>query len=310
MAAAADIIDEKRRRVGLIGFPIDLGGNMRGVDMGPSAIRLSGFAERLESMGVDVTDMGNVLVHTRALIDQGDSSARHLEEILRASDECARMTEAVVQEGLLPVALGGDHTVVVGMLWGMAKLRGPGGIIWIDAHADLNTPRTSPSGNVHGMSLAMALGLCTGDSRFQTDEWPERSLLPEHTVLIGTRDLDPGEAEYLRQPGSPTVFTMSEVDRHGVSTIIEQALAITADASFLHVSLDMDAVDPHDAPGVGTPLRGGLTYREAHMLLETVATADFSSVDVVEVNPVLDTHNSTAVLAGELICSLFGERIL
>lgn len=298
------------RRIGLIGFPMDLGGNRRGVDMGPSAIRLTDLQERLGSLGIDVADMGNVLVHTRALIDDRDPTAHYLDEILRSCGAAAQMTVDALDDGRTPVMLGGDHTVALGSLWGMARRHGPGGVIWIDAHADLNTPGTTLSGNVHGMSLAVALGRCGDDERFAGTGWPSQCVLPAHTVLIATRDLDPGEREHLAGENAPTVFTIAEIDRRGIAAVAEDAVTIAGGAGFLHVSMDLDALDPRDAPGVGTPVRGGLSYREAHTLMEIMSTGRVDALDIVEVNPVLDVANATAELAAELACSLFGESIL
>ena len=298
------------KRIGLIGFPMDLGGNRRGVDMGPSAIRLTDFGERLTRLGVEYEDLGNVLVHTRALIEHGDEKAHYLTEILRSCEASADMVVDALERELLPVMLGGDHTVAIGSLWGMASRYGPGGVIWIDAHADMNTPATSISGNVHGMSLAVAMGHCSNDPRFRTERWPEQTIDPKHTVLIATRDLDGAEREALSQPGAPRVFTMSEIDRRGIAEVAEEAVAIASGAGFLHVSLDLDALDPADAPGVGTPVRGGLSYREAHTLAEIISATKIDALDIVEVNPVLDMRNATAELAGELMCSLFGASIL
>lgn len=297
--------------LGLIGFPMDLGGNRRGVDMGPSAIRLTDFAERLAALGVPVHDLGNVLVHTRSLIEEGDPTARYVDEILRACVACADMTTAAAADGKVPLVVGGDHTVAMGSMWGMARHHGePGGVIWIDAHGDLNTPATTPSGNIHGMSLAVALGLAKDDARFQLDGMPAQAVLPERTVLIAARDLDAGERAYLRSEGAPRVFTMAEIDRRGIGDVAEEAIEITGGAAFVHITLDLDALDPREAPGVGTPVRGGLSYREAHTLMEILATSQIDSLDVVEVNPVLDELNATAEIAGELICSLFGARII
>ncbi|MEO6866716.1 MAG: arginase [Gaiellales bacterium] len=298
------------RRVGIIGFPMDLGGNRRGVDMGPSALRLTDFIERLISLGVDVVELGNVLVRTRGLVDSGAGDAHFLDEILRACDAAAQMTVDAIERECVPLMLGGDHSVAIGSLRGMAHVHGPGGAIWIDAHADINTPRSSVSGNVHGMPLAVALGLCSDDPRFASDQWPARALDAQHTVIIAARDLDDAEREYLKHPDAPRVFTMQEIDRRGIASIADEALEITSGAAFLHVSLDLDSLDPRDAPGVGTPVRGGLNYREAHTLLEIIATANPSSVDIVEVNPVLDVRNQTAETAADLICSLFGASIL
>jgi arginase len=298
------------RRVGIIGFPMDLGGNRRGVDMGPSALRLTDMVERLVSLGVDVVELGNVLVRTRGLVESGSTDAHFLDEILRACDAAAQMTVDAVERDCVPLLLGGDHSVAIGSLRGMASVHGPGGCIWIDAHADLNTPATSVSGNVHGMPLAVALGRGADDDRFRSERWPARALDPRHTVIIAARDLDPAEQAFLRTPEAPRVITMQEIDRRGIASVADEALEIATGAGFLHVSLDLDALDPRDAPGVGTPVRGGLNYREAHTLLEIISTANPSSVDIVEVNPVVDVRNQTADTAAELVCSLFGASII
>ena len=289
---------------------MDLGGNRRGVDMGPSALRLTNLSERLEGLGIDVVELGNVLVRTRGLVESGTPDAHFVEEILRACDAAAQMTVDAVERDCVPLLLGGDHSVAIGSLRGMASVHGPGGAIWIDAHADINTPKTSGSGNVHGMPLAVALGLCSDDPRFHSDRWPARALDPKHTVIIAARDLDGPERELLKGPDAPRVFSMQEIDRRGIASVADEALELTKDAPFMHVSLDLDALDPADAPGVGTPVRGGLNYREAHTLLEILATAQPASVDVVEVNPVLDVRNQTAETATDLICSLFGASII
>jgi arginase len=289
---------------------MDLGGNRRGVDMGPSAVRLTNAFERLTGLGIDVVELGNVLVHTRGLVDRGSGDAHFLEEIIRACDAASEMTVDAVEQKMIPLMIGGDHSVAIGSLRGMASIHGPGGAIWVDAHADLNTPKTSPSGNVHGMPLAVALGMCADDPRFASDRWPAQALDPDKTVIIAARDLDDGERAYLRSDGAPRVFTMQEIDRRGIASIADEALEIVAGAAFVHVSLDLDALDPRDAPGVGTPVRGGLDYREAHTLLEILATLPPDSVDVVEVNPVVDTGNQTAETAADLICSLFGASIV
>jgi arginase len=298
------------RRLGIIGFPMDLGGNRRGVDMGPSALRLTNMTQRLTNMGVEVVELGNVLVRTRGLVDSGAGDAHFVEEILRACDAAAQMTVDAIERECVPMLLGGDHSVAIGSLRGMASVHGPGAAIWIDAHADLNTPATSPSGNVHGMPLAVALGRCADDPRFASERWPARALDHRKTVIIAARDLDEHEREFLRTPEAPRVFTMQEIDRRGIAAVADEALEITSGAPFLHVSLDLDALDPRDAPGVGTPVRGGLNYREAHTLLEILATGEPDSVDIVEVNPVLDVRNQTAETASELVCSLFGASII
>jgi arginase len=244
-------------------------------------------------------------------VESGSSDAHFLDEILRACDAAAHMTVDAVERECVPLLLGGDHSVAIGSLRGMASVHGKGGCIWIDAHADLNTPKTSMSGNVHGMPLAVALGRCAEDQRFHSDRWPDVALDHRHTVIIAARDLDPAEQEYLRSAeNAPRVFTMQEIDRRGIAAIADEALDIATGAGFLHVSLDLDALDPRDAPGVGTPVRGGLDYREAHTLLEVIATANPSSIDIVEVNPVLDVRNETAETAAEMVCSLFGASII
>lgn len=298
------------RKIGIIGFPMDLGGNRRGVDMGPSALRLTDMLTRLEALGIEVVELGNVVVHTRGLLERGAGDAHFLDEILRSCDAAAQMVVDAIELECTPVMLGGDHSVAIATLRGMASVHGPGGAIWVDAHADLNTPATSCSGNVHGMPLAVALGLCADDPRFESDRWPARALDPAHTVIIAARDLDPGERDYLRSHDSPRVFSMQEIDRRGIANVAEEALEIASGAGFLHVSLDLDSLDPIDAPGVGTPVRGGLTYREGHTIMEIIAAVGPDSVDIVEVNPVLDVRNATAETAAELACSLFGASII
>ena len=216
----------------------------------------------------------------------------------------------VVAAGEVPLVLGGDHSIAIGTLGGLARAHGaPGGVVWVDAHSDINTPASSPSGNVHGMPLAVTLGL-SDDERFRSDAWPVPSVLGEHTVLVGVRSIDDGEREHLRRAGV-TVFTMSDIDRHGMHHIMEHAVRVASGGAFMHVSFDMDVVDPDQAPGVGTPVRGGITYREAHLAMETLAGRDLiTSLEIVEVNPVLDEHNATGNLAVELACSAFGKRIL
>jgi arginase len=208
----------------------------------------------------------------------------------------------------VPIVLGGDHSIALGTLGGLAATHGAGGVLWFDAHGDLNTPETSPSGNVHGMPLAAALGLA--DEAFASDAWPLPAVNPEHVFLIGVRSLDEGERDLVRRLGV-SVHTMTDLDRRGVEPVVREALERVADAAFVHVSLDMDVVDPDVAPGVGTPVRGGLSYREAHLAMEIVAESGLlGSMDVVEVNPILDRENATAQLAVELVASALGERIL
>ena len=302
-------VEEVVREIAVIGAPLDLGAGRRGVDMGPSAIRYAGLDQQLaEKLGVQVSDAGNVsspVVETTAM---GDERARYLTQILDLCDRLAALVAEADRRGALPVVLGGDHSVALGSLVGMAQSRGPGGVVWVDAHGDLNTPETSPSGNVHGMVLAAALGLA-GDA-FLPDGWPLPAVEHGRLALVGVRSLDDGERELLGRLDAK-VFTMSEVDRIGVEPCMREALAHAAGGAFLHVSLDMDAVDPDYAPGVGTPVRGGLSYREAHLAMETVAESKLlDSMDVVEVNPILDRENATGQLAVELVGSALGARIL
>jgi len=302
-------VDEAVREVGVIGAPLDLGAGRRGVDMGPSAIRYAGLEQQLtDKLGVRVFDAGNVSSPVVETTSMGDSHARYLAQILDLCDRLSVLVAEVAGLGALPLVLGGDHSVALGSLVGMAKVRGPGGVVWIDAHGDLNTPATSPSGNVHGMVLAAALGRA-GDP-FTRDGWPLPAVESGKLALVGVRSLDDGERALLRELDAK-VFTMSEIDRIGIEPCMREAIAHAAGAAFLHVSLDMDAVDPDYAPGVGTPVRGGLSYREAHLALETVAESGLiDSMDVVEVNPILDRENATGQLAVELVASALGARIL
>ena len=302
-------VEQAAREVDVIGAPLDLGAGRRGVDMGPSAIRYAELEQSLsEKLGLRVTDEGNVVFPVVESEDVGDEHARFLEQILDVCDQVARLVSVAARRGALPLVLGGDHSVALGSLVGMAQVRGPGGVVWVDAHGDLNTPETSPTGNVHGMVLAAALG--RGGDAFRRDGWPLPALAPGKLALVGVRSLDAGERELLSQLDAK-VFTMSEIDRIGVEPCMREALAHASGAGFLHVSLDMDAVDPDHAPGVGTPVRGGLSYREAHLAMETVAEFDHvDSMDVVEVNPILDRENETGRLAVELVASALGARIL
>jgi arginase len=298
-----------RRGVAIVGAPLDLGaGGRRGVDMGPSAIRYAGLGERIESLGLVCRDRANVDAPLRETADAGDPRARFLTAIRETCERVAVRVADAVREGSTPLVLGGDHSIALGTLGGLASVRGAGGVIWLDAHGDLNTPETTPSGNVHGMPLAAALG--RGGAGFLSDAWSLPSVDPARVALVGTRSLDPGERELARGLGL-AVFTMSEIDRRGLEAVVRDALAVVSGAAFVHVSLDMDVVDPGVAPGVGTPVRGGLSYREAHLAMELVAEAGvLGSLEIVEVNPILDHENQTARLAVELAASALGARIL
>ena len=299
---------ERARKAAVIGAALDLGAGRRGVDMGPSAIRYAGLDDRLAELGYEYVDRGNVETPVAEAVAVEDERARFLPQIKATSERIAELVERDSRAGYLPIVLGGDHSVALGTLAGLRRAHGPGGVVWIDAHGDLNSPETSPSGNVHGMVLAAALGLA--GKRFEEDGWGLPAVAPGRVALVGVRALDEGERELLGRLEA-RVFTMSDVDRLGVERAIREALAHVAGPGFLHVSLDMDAVDPDVAPGVGTPVRGGLSYREAHLALELVAESGLaSSLDVVEVNPILDRENQTGKLAGELVASALGARIL
>lgn len=297
-----------RPKVAILGAALDLGAGRRGVDMGPSAIRYAGLDARLAELGIEHVDLGNVATAVAEATESGDEHARFLPEIKDTSERIAGLVASAARSELVPIVLGGDHSVALGTLAGLAEVHGPGGTLWIDAHGDLNSPETSPSGNVHGMVLAAALGLA--GERFDEEGWGLPALQPGRVALVGVRSLDDGERAVLGELDAK-VFTMSDVDRLGVERAIREALAHIAGPGFVHVSLDMDVVDPDVAPGVGTPVRGGLSYREAHLALELVAESGLaSSFDVVEVNPILDRENQTAKLAVELIASGLGARIL
>jgi len=298
----------RERKLAIIGAALDLGSGRRGVDMGPSAIRYAGLEDRLARLGFECDDLGNVRAATPEATESGDPHARFLPQIKETCAGIAEKVSAARRAEHVPIVLGGDHSIALGTLGGLAASHGAGGVLWFDAHGDLNTPETSPSGNVHGMPLAAALGLA--DGAFRSDAWPLPALKPEHVALIGVRSLDEGEREFVRSLGV-SVSTMTDLDRRGVEPVVREALERVADAAFVHVSLDMDVVDPDVAPGVGTPVRGGLSYREAHLAMELVAESGLlGSLDVVEVNPILDRENATAELAVELVASALGERIL
>jgi len=298
----------------LIGVPLDLGGGHRGVDMGPSAFRIAGLGERLARLGYPVIDQGNLPTPIPETQDQRDDRKKYILDIERVCQRVYEVALASFEGGGFPLVLGGDHSLAAGSVaaaagWARKATGKPVGLIWIDAHADMNTPATSPSGNVHGMPLAALLGP-EPEELSRLGGWSPK-VLPAHTVLVGIRNLDEREKASVRSSGL-RVFTMTDVDRHGIASIMEQAVALASDGTAgLHVSFDMDACDPMEAPGVGTPVRGGLTYREAHMAMEIVAESGrLTSLDVVEVNPALDVRNTTAELGTELILSALGLNIL
>ena len=292
----------------MIGAPLDLGAGRRGVDMGPSAIRYAGLDARIAEIGRRCADLGNVETVVAEAADEGDPKARYLQPVMRTVERIDALVRRAAEEEHVPVVLGGDHSVAIGSIGGMAAANGPGGVLWLDAHGDLNTPETTPSGNVHGMVLAAVLGL--GRPTFDSSAWPLPAVDPTRVALVGVRSLDEGERARVRERGAK-VFTMSDVDRLGVERAVRESLSHVAGPGFVHVTLVIDVVDPDTAPGVGTPVRGGLSYREAHLALELVAESGMmSSLDVVEVNPIFDRQNETGRLAVELAASALGARIL
>jgi len=308
------LVRSMTRSVRIIGAPTDYGANRRGVDMGPSAIRYAGLAGEIESAGVECVDVGDLSVprvEEEATVDDERINAHYLPAIEDVSTRLADEVAATHEDDRLPLVLGGDHSVAIGTLAGSAR-DADLGVVWFDAHADFNTPETSPSGNVHGMPLAAALGR----GAFADMAWANAPSIPEeNVVLVGIRSLDEVERSTLRE-SDVTVFTMSDLDEEGIPTVVDRAIEIASDGvDGIHVSLDMDWLDPTEAPGVGTPVRGGVTYREAHAAMEVVAEKDahggiLRSLDVVEVNPIIDERNGTADLATELAASALGKRII
>ena len=301
------------RKVTIIGVPMDLGAGRRGVDMGPSAIRVAGINRAIAAMGFAVTDCGNLVIPQPESLPQTSVRARYLNEIAAACAELAEKVERSLDEGALPVVLGGDHSIAVGSASGVAayqKKRGArAGLIWLDAHTDINTPESSPSGNIHGMPLAAILGQGAAELTMVAGFAPK--IDPKHTAVIGARSVDPGEREIIRQLGVK-VFTMSDLDERGMGSVIAEAIDIasTGTAGY-HVTMDMDFIDPSFAPGVGTPENGGATFRESHLAMEKIAQAGGAlAIEMTEVNPLFDTANQTARLAVDLILSALGKVIL
>jgi len=303
----------RKGRVDLIGVPMDLGAGRRGVDMGPSAFRIAHIVERIEALGYEAHDAGDVEVPIPEMGRRGDARARYLAEITQVCQALYQRVHAGLEADCMPIVLGGDHSLAVGSVAGSAASAHAAGaelgLIWVDAHADMNTPDSSPSGNVHGMPLAACLG--NGPAELAAIGGDEPSVKPERTVLLGLRNLDEQEKQLVRDAGV-YAYTMSEIDQRGLYAVIREAIEIaTAGDAWLHLSFDLDSVDPAVAPGVGTPVRGGLSYREAHLIMETAAECGaLTTLDLVEVNPILDTRNATAELAVELALSAIGQRIL
>ncbi len=300
------------RRIQIVGVPLDLGAGRRGVDMGPSALRVAGLARAVQKLGHEVSDYGDLDVSLPETSAAGRDNLRFAESVRHIDEQLAAVIEKTLADGMVPLVLGGDHSIAIGSVAGCAAhyaRRGEQiGLVWLDAHGDCNTPQTTPSGNIHGMSLACILGL--GDPAFTELHVRQRKVDPANTALVGIRDLDPGEQDNLRGLGV-TVFTMREIDEIGMSAVMHRAIAVASRGTAgIYAQLDMDVLDPEEAPGTGTPVVGGVTYREAHLAMELLADSrKVIALDVVEINPILDERNRTAQIAIELICSALGKKI-
>jgi arginase len=301
------------QKVRIIGVPMDLGASRRGVDMGPSALRVGGLATHIKQMGHHLEDIGNIPVKQPEEQHYGEKKAKYLNEIAETCQGLADIVEKSLDEGMIPIVMGGDHSIAVGTMGGVSrhfrKKEKRIGLVWLDAHADMNTPDTSPSGNIHGMPLASIVG--HGAPELTDLVGPRPMVNPRNVCLIGARDIDSKEKRIIKESGVH-VFTMRDLDERGMREVMAEALRFANDdTDGVAVSLDLDFVDPTDAPGVGTPVRGGVTYREAHLAMEMLADSKgLVSLEVVEVNPVIDHHNQTAVLGVELLLSALGKKIL
>ncbi|WP_202081282.1 arginase [Caldalkalibacillus salinus] len=298
-----------KKNMSIVGVPMDLGQGRRGVDMGPSAIRYANAIKRLERLGHHINDLGDLNIPRLEKRIPNEQNLKFLEEVVAVNEELAKKVSAIMAEDRFPLVFGGDHSIAIGTLAGVAKHKQNLGVIWYDAHGDLNTGDTSPSGNIHGMPLAVSLG--NGHEKLTNILDYNPKIKPENVVIIGARELDAGEKEYIRESGMK-VFTMHEIDRLGMTHVMEEAIAhVTDGTDGVHLSLDLDGLDPSDAPGVGTPVIGGISYRESHLAMEILAEADIlTSAEFVEVNPILDERNKTANVAVALMGSLFGEKLL
>ena len=300
-------------KIRIIGVPMDLGQSRRGVDMGPSALRVGGLLHRIKQLGHQVEDIGNIPVKQPEEQPYGEKRAKYLQEIAETCRELAAITERTVAEGIVPLVLGGDHSIAVGSVAGVAahfhKQGKRIGCLWLDAHGDMNTPESSPSGNVHGMPLASIIGY--GAPELVELAGVKPIVAPRNVALVGIRDLDARERRIVKESGVH-IFTMRDIDERGMREVMAEALRfVTDETDGVAVSLDLDFVDPEDAPGVGTPVRGGVTYREAHLAMEMIADSEaVVSMEVVEINPVIDEHNKTATLGVELVLSGLGKKIL
>lgn len=302
-----------KEKISVIGFPMDLGSGRRGVDMGPSALRIAGLEDLLRQLGYFVEDLGDVFIEIMEKQEIGDPKLRYLDEVLKTSQTLAENVEEILDKGNFPLCIGGDHSMALGTIAGIAahcrKTNKTFGVIWIDAHADMNTDETTPSGNIHGMPLAASMGL--GHKSLVDFYGFAPKLKPENCALIGIRSVDVLEKENIKKL-KPSVYTMSDIDKLGIHRVISRVLKqFRKQVDHIHVSFDVDSVDPSVTPGVGTPVKGGLDYREAHLLMETIAECGcMSSLEVAEINPVLDIQNTSAIFAAHLVASSMGQRIL
>ncbi|HEX9224718.1 MAG TPA: arginase [Candidatus Acidoferrales bacterium] len=301
------------QKVRIIGVPMDLGQSRRGVDMGPSALRVAGLQARIKQLGHQVEDIGNIFVKQPEEQPYGEKRAKYLNEIAETCRGLAELVQKTLEEGFLPVVLGGDHSIAVGVVSGVSGAyrtrQKRVGYVWLDAHGDMNTPESSPSGNVHGMPLASVMGYGAPELVELLGFKPK--VEPRNVALVGVRDLDTKEKRLVKESGAH-VFTMRDIDERGMREVMSEALRVASDETDgIAVSLDMDFVDPTDAPGVGTPVRGGVTYREAHLAMEMICDSKaMVSLEIVEINPVIDEHNTTALLGVELVLSSLGKKIL
>ena len=301
------------QKIRIIGVPMDLGASRRGVDMGPSALRVAGLQARIKQLGHQVEDIGNIPVKQPEEMPYGEKRAKYIEEIADACKDLGTAVQKSLEDGYMPLVLGGDHSIAVGSVSGVGahfrQEKKSVGCVWLDAHSDMNTPETSPSGNVHGMPLSALMGYGTEELYDLFGYKPK--IEPQNVALVGVRDLDSHEKKFIKKLGVKA-FTMREIDERGMREVMSDALKYAMDdTDGIVVSLDMDFVDPSDAPGVGTPVRGGVTYREAHLAMEMIADSEaMVSMEIVEINPVIDEHNRTALLGVELVLSGLGKKIL
>ncbi|GGB35540.1 arginase [Virgibacillus dakarensis] len=298
-----------KKDMSIIGVPMDLGQNRRGVDMGPSAMRYAGAIERLQRLQYNVSDLGDIPINRPdGKDDKRDGNLRNLQQVAEGNQALAEMVDQEIGKNRFPLIFGGDHSIAIGSLSGIAKHYKNLGVIWYDAHGDLNCGETSPSGNIHGMPLAVSLGI--GHEKLTNMLHYQPKVKPENIVIVGARSLDPGERELIREKGIK-VYTMHEIDRIGMTKVMQETIDYLQERTDgVHLSLDLDGLDPSEAPGVGTPVLGGLTYRESHLAMEMLAEADIlTSAEFVEVNPILDDKNKTATVAVGLMGSLFGEKL-